>query len=282
MNQAHDRPKAFTPDKTGILDPAAPAHLWRDGVVLIEQAIDAHWLTSIEEGIDQALGGQSTNVDIVKREGDQGDFSVSSGAWQTVPPFRKFIFESPIADYAFQLIGSQRLTLFYDFLLIKQPLSNNAATPWHQDHSYYPLDGRQIINSWVALDDIPAESALRFIKGSHQAAKLFRAIDFDDPQRDYRHARRELPLPPDKERPDGAEILTAPMRAGDMLAWTSYTLHSAPGNRLNRRRAAFSVNWLGDNVVYNGKAALETYCDPSQVIGQPVDCAKFPLVRSQT
>ncbi len=65
-----------------------------------------------------------------------------------------------------------------------------------------------------------------------------------------------------------------------MLVWYSYTLHSAPGNRLDRRRAAFSVNWLGDDIVYNDKPSLETYRDSSQVVGQPIICDKFPLVRS--
>lgn len=66
-----------------------------------------------------------------------------------------------------------------------------------------------------------------------------------------------------------------------MLAWTSYTLHSADGNRLNRRRAAFSVNWLGDDVVFNGTTSLQTYRDPSQVIGESMNCEKFPIVRGE-
>jgi ectoine hydroxylase-related dioxygenase (phytanoyl-CoA dioxygenase family) len=64
-----------------------------------------------------------------------------------------------------------------------------------------------------------------------------------------------------------------------MLIWKSHTLHSAPGNQLNRRRAAFSVNWIGDDIVYNGKPSLETYRHPNQVVGQPIICEKFPVVR---
>jgi len=170
--------------------------------------------------------------------------------------------------------------LFYDFLLIKQAHSNNAATPWHQDHSYYQVDGTSVINSWIALDDIPLESALQFMQGSHQPGMLYRAVDFDNPENDYRHARKELPLPPDGESSGESGILSTAVKAGDMLIWYSYTLHSAPGNQLDRRRAAFSVNWLGDNVVYNDKPSLQTYRDPRLKYGQPMNCDKFPLVRN--
>ena len=247
-----------------------------DGVVCLRQVLDGTWLKAIEEGIELALNGASTNFDLVERK-NEGSFSFSSGAWSQVEPFRRVIFDSHFADVAWALLSSKQLVLFYDFLLIKQPLCPSAATPWHQDHSYYPLDGIDVINCWVALDDIPYESALRFFKASHRSAQLFRPIDFDNPDRDYRHARNHLPLPPDDQK--GDSVLCSELKAGDMLAWKSYTVHSAPGNSLDRRRAAFSVNWLGDDAVYNGADSLETYKHPSQVIGRPITCEKFPLVR---
>ena len=252
----------------------------QDGVVCLRRAFSSDWLDTIEQGIQQALAGATTDIDIVRRKNDAGSFSFSSGAWRQVEPFRKFIFDSHIPDIAKSLLGTQQLILFYDFLLIKQAFSNNAATPWHQDHSYYPLDGTKAINCWIALDDIPLESALQFMQSSHEPVNLYRAVDFDNPENDYRHARKELPLPPNEEQGFPSSILSTAVNPGDMLIWYSYTLHSAPGNKLDRRRAAFSVNWLGDDIVYNGKPSLETYRDPSQVVGQSVVCDKFPLVRS--
>ncbi len=254
----------------------------QDGVICLRNAFNPSWLQIIESGIKQALNGSSTNIDIIQRKQDTGTFSVSSGAWMNVGPFRQFIFDSHIADIAQALLQSQQLVLFYDFLLIKQAFSNSASTPWHQDHSYYPLDGKMAINCWVALDDIPIESALRFMQSSHQSGMLYRAIDFDSPDNDYQHARKELPLPPNSNDTDfPTNILCTAVKAGDMLAWTSYTLHSAPGNQLDHRRAAFSVNWLGDDITYNGKPSLDTYRDPSQVTGQHIICDKFPLLRSK-
>jgi len=274
------RPVSFELDASRGVPLAAADALSVDGVVCFRGAFDQVWRELIETGIEAALAGASTNLDVVKKADDVGSFSVSSGAWQTIEPFRRFIFESHIADIAWTLLDTRELVLFYDFLLIKQARSDSAATPWHQDHSYYPLDGRKVINCWVALDDIPVQSALRFIRGSHLAGQLYRAVDFAEPEADYRHARKELPLPPAPDSEIDGQVLSCALRAGDMLVWTSYTLHSAPGNSLDARRAAFSVSWLGDDVVYKDKPSLDTYRDPSQRSGMPIICDKFPLVRS--
>ncbi|HCV35460.1 MAG: phytanoyl-CoA dioxygenase family protein [Acidimicrobiales bacterium] len=247
-----------------------------DGVVCLRGAFETSWLSIVEAGIAAALAGASVDLGVVKREGDKGQFSFSSGAWQTVEPFQRFIFDSPLADLVWPLLDSSTLTLFYDFLLIKEAHSDGALTPWHQDHSYYPLDGTKVVNSWVALDHIPLESALQFLAGSHSSSTLYRAVDFDDPNAAYCHARSELPLPPISQ--DG-RILHTSLEPGDMLVWWSHTLHCAPGNHLDRRRAAFSVNWLGDDVTYNGQPALDTYIDPSLSSGDHVVSDKFPLVR---
>ena len=269
--------RSFTLDSSDTVPSEAAEALNGDGVVCLRRAFDDSWLSTIETGIADAVAGASADVDVVHRDGDEGSFSFSSGAWNSVEGFRSFIFDSRLPDLVWSLLNSTELVLFYDFLLIKEARSDTASTPWHQDHSYYPIDGVKVVNSWVALDDIPLESALRFLAGSHRAQTLFRAVDFDDPAAEYRHARTELPLP---EIETGAsEILVAPLMAGDMLVWWSYTLHCAPGNRLPSRRAAFSVNWVGDDVVYNAKPALDTYREASLQIGEPIICDKFPLVR---
>ena len=267
--------QSFDADSKGAPDGVRLA-LEKDGVVCLRGAFDSSWLSVIEEGIVEALAGASADLEVVKREGDKGRFSFSSGAWRTVKPFQRFIFDSPLPDLVWPLLNSSTLTLFYDFLLIKEAHSDSALTPWHQDHSYYPLDGTKVVNSWTALDHIPIESALRFLAGSHNPPQLYRAVDFDNPNTSYRHARSELPLPPTEA--DGT-IVAAELQPGDMLVWWSHILHCAPGNQLPRRRAAFSVNWLGDDITYNGQPALDTYIDPSLSPGDTVVSQKFPVVR---
>ena len=246
----------------------------------LRNAIDAEWREIIEEGIEAALGGASADLDIVKISGDRGRFSFSSQAWRQVEAFRRFIFESPMPDICWPFLRSKTLTLFYDFLLIKEARSDSAATPWHQDHSYYPLQGTKVINCWLALDEIPAETALRFWKGSHNPAKVYRAVNFANPAEDYKHARFERPPVPDIDADPSAVFLATELHPGDMLIWNSHTFHAAPGNTLDQRRAAFSINWVGDDITYEDVPALETYRDPGLKTGDRIECDKFPLVRS--
>ncbi len=263
----------------GVTSADAVAAHKEDGVVCLRNAFSQPWLDLVEQGIAQALDGASENLDVVQKSGDKGQFSVSSQAWRRVEPFREFIFDSPMADLAWPFLESKYMSLFYDFLLIKEANSSNAATPWHQDHAYYPLRGTRVINCWMALDSIPQTTALRFFRGSHKAAILYRAVNFDNEDEDYLHVRRERPGKPDIDADKDAEILSTAMDPGDMLVWNSYTFHSAPGNALDRRRAAFSVNWLGDDITYDEAPALATYLDPTLQTGDRVISDKFPLVR---
>jgi len=251
----------------------------KDGVVCLRNAFSKQWLDKIEQGILKALNGTSENIDIVKKSQDKGRFSFSSQAWKNVSPFKEFIFESPMADIAWPFLESRYMSLFYDFLLIKEAQSNHALTPWHQDHAYYPLKGTKAINCWVALDPIPESTALRFCVGSHQSKTLYRAVNFDDENDDYLHARKDRPEIPSIEIGGDEQVSSTEMNPGDMLIWSSYTLHCAPGNHLDKRRAAFSVNWIGDDITYDEIPALDSYLDPSLKTGDRVISDKFPLVR---
>ncbi|MEL7542883.1 MAG: phytanoyl-CoA dioxygenase family protein [Pseudomonadota bacterium] len=251
-----------------------------DGVICLRGAFDQAWLDTIEQGISQALNGASSDMTVVKSDDDKGHFSFSSQAWREVPPFKSFIFESRLPDLCWPFLQSQTLTLFYDFLLIKQASSKNAGTPWHQDHAFYPLTGRKVINCWTALDDIPRETALRYVRGSHRTSELTRAIKFDNSNEDYKFVRRERPPVPDIDNDPEADIITTAMQAGDMLVWNSHLYHAAPGNHLDARRAAFSVNWAGDDVRFEDVPAIDTYTAPHLKTGDRIECDKFPLVRS--
>ena len=254
--------------------------LRNDGVVCLRGAHDGEWLSLVEEGIEQALSGASENVDIVEKSGDSGRFSFSSQAWRQVDAFRQAIIESRSPDLGFSLLGADSMNLFYDFLLIKEAGTANANTPWHQDHAYYPLHGVGVINCWTALDPIPMETALRFWAGSHREARIYQAANFAG-DTDYRHARSNRPVIPDIDDDPATRILATELQPGDMLAWDSYTFHSAPGNTLNQRRAAFSINWASDAIRFHDIPCLASYRAPELTEGSSITCDKFPLVRGK-
>lgn len=89
------------------------------------------------------------------------------------------------------------------------------------------------------------------------------------------------PPPPDISNDPSAEIISTHLKPGDLLIWNSFTYHSAPGNSLPRRRAAYNVTWVGDDVLFKDLPCLSVYRSSSCVHGQPINCDKFPMLRGK-
>ena len=252
----------------------------RDGVICLRGAFGPAWIETIESGIDKAMEKQSRSSAQVEHDGEAGFFYYDSLMWKRVEPFRRFIFDSHAPDLFWRLLETETLNFYYDFLLIKSPGCASAVTPWHQDHSYYPLNGTKIINCWTALDSIPVETALRFARGSHLWGNVYRAVHFA-PDQEYENSMTDRPLAPAIDDDPGAEIVACALEPGDTLVWNSRMFHSAPGNTLDRRRAALSTNWVGDDVTYFDlpQESDPAYRGENLVDGGPITCESFPQVR---
>ena len=255
-----------------------------DGVVCLRHAFDHDWLRVIESGIEQSMRTATFDdghSDKIAKDGDEGFFFFDEMMWRHIEPFRKFALESHVPDMAKTLLETESLIFYYDFLLIKTPGCFSGETPWHQDHSYYPLHGRQIVNCWVALDQIPKETSLRFVRGSHQPDQIYRQISFN-PDKEYDNVSDTLTTPPDFDaNPGEFDVLTCDLAPGDTLMWNSRMFHSAPGNHLSTRRAAMSSSWLGDDVTYHNVPQQTDPPDRGEnlVEGGSVECESFPRVR---
>ena len=59
-----------------------------------------------------------------------------------------FIYNSGIAEIALQLMCSKKVNIFHEHVLIKEA-GATKRTPWHQDQSYYCVNGKQNISFGV-------------------------------------------------------------------------------------------------------------------------------------
>ena len=254
----------------------------RDGVVWIKQAFAPSWIHRLAQGMEIAIEqgtGRDTAFNIAA-PGEPGFFFYDTFMWQRIPQFRDFAFESDAADIARHIMRSRGLLFYFDFMLVKEP-GTSRKTPWHYDEAYWPVQGNQICNLWTALDTIPVETALRFVKGSHLWPESYRAVHFDPALR-YANLP-DRPAPPDWENESGNhEIVYAPMEPGDCLVFHNRTHHSAPGNRPGTtRRRALATHWIGDDITYNDKPQ-ETdppYRGENLRHGGSMECRTFPRVR---
>lgn len=219
---------------------------WRDGAVCVRGAFAPDDVALAREAIDANLSELSP---LAKRASaaDDGAFIEDFCSWQRLPAMERFIRESPAAAIAGELMGAQRVRLYHDHVLVKEP-GTRQHTPWHQDQPYYNVAGRMNISMWCPVDAVPVESTLRLVKGSH-LGPWFMPRSFLDGQAKWfpDGALAELP---DIEGDRRFAIIEWAMEPGDAVFFHMLTLHSSRGVSGPGRRRVLSVRFLGDDMVH--------------------------------
>jgi ectoine hydroxylase-related dioxygenase (phytanoyl-CoA dioxygenase family) len=218
----------------------------RDGAVCVRRAFSRGHLAPLEHGIEHNLAQPSDRALVASEPDDPGRFVEDFCNWQRIPEYERFIRESPAAEIAAALMGSTRVRLFHDHLLVKEP-GTRQPTPWHQDQPYYNVEGRQVCSMWLPLDPVDRASTLEFVAGSHLGPWLMPRTFMDNQAKWFPEG--SLEDLPDVDGNRGAfTILAWELEPGDAVFFHMLTLHAAGG--ATRRRRAFSVRFLGDDATH--------------------------------
>jgi ectoine hydroxylase-related dioxygenase (phytanoyl-CoA dioxygenase family) len=222
----------------------------RDGVVLVPDAF-GEWVAPLRSGLQRTLDAPDRYAfpcDSVAGH-EPGRFFDTYCNWQLVPEYLAFVLTSSAASMAAQVMRSTTAQLFHDHAFCKEP-GTQKATPWHQDLPYYCIDGRQTASVYIALDHIPADIAVQFLKGSHRSDELYAPRDFATGGR-YDTGDSALAPVPDIDTISGPDDrFCAELFPGDALLFDFRTLHGSADAVVGGRRRAFSTRWLGDDVVH--------------------------------
>lgn len=249
----------------------------RDGVVHLKGLFDPEWIERLRGLADEDMSAPGKMKHELAEKGDPGRFFTNTFLWPRNAAFREFVFESPAAEIAGQIMRSSRINVVFDQLLIKEP-KTRQRTVWHHDLTYWPIKGAQVCTLWLALDPVTSENgSVEFVKGSHLWGERYAPIAFR-PDLDY---AEDLPKVPDidamRER---LEILQFEFEPGDCTVHHGLMVHGAPGNATAaRRRRAHVTRWAGDNVVYDPRPGIQPMLwDPDLAAGAPLDCELWPQV----
>jgi hypothetical protein len=137
----------------------------RDGAVSIHRLFTPSDMAELEAGIDLNLSRLSPRAKIASAPTDPGRFVEDFCNWQDNPHYRRFIFDTPLAETAGRLMRARTARLYHDHMLTKEP-STRQPTPWHQDQPYYNIEGRQNVSFWIPADPVSRASTLEFVAGS--------------------------------------------------------------------------------------------------------------------
>lgn len=217
-----------------------------DGVVYLP-GLFTPWLASLRAGLERVLDAPAAHAFPCESAGPgRGRFFDAYCNWQRVPEFAEFVLGSPAAAVAARLMQSRTAQLFHEHVFCKED-GTALATPWHQDLPYYCVSGAQTASVYVALDDMPAETAPRFLAGSHAAGASYAPVRFSGAA--YDTGGDALAAAPAAGAGDG-RLRARRLAAGDAVVFDFRTLHGTTAARVEGRRRAFSTRWLGEDVRY--------------------------------
>ncbi len=217
----------------------------RDGVVLVPGLLKDQ-VELLRRGVTRNMEEPGPYAADNLKPTESGRFFDDYCNWTRIPEFRKAIEASPVAEVAADLMGSNRVQMFHDHVLVKEP-GTSKPTPWHQDGPYYFVEGTQTVSFWSPLDPV-TDATLRCVAGSHLWEKPVLPTRWLSEERFYADADAYMPVPdPDAE---GMDIREWNMEPGDVVAFNFMVLHGARGNETAVRRRAFSLRLVGDDARY--------------------------------
>lgn len=219
----------------------------RDGAICI-RGLFRDWTDSLIAGVETNMSAPGPYAAENLKAGEKGRFFDDYCNWTRIPEFEAFIAGSPVAEAAALLMRTQKVQMFHDHVLVKEP-GTSKPTPWHQDAPYYFTEGDQTVSFWLPLDPVN-DASLRLIAGSHKWEKPVLPTRWLSEDDFYPNEDDYLPVPDPDAEPEKYSVLEWPMQPGDAVAFHYRTVHGARGNLSDARRRAFSLRLVGDDVRY--------------------------------
>jgi hypothetical protein len=287
----------------GILDLSAVNTLRRcidDAVRTIGQSPAGYDLSAItraaecedQQSLSAASGGQhnvSAIMDYIKSSGkpflfdeskvSKGSFFLDTGITARHKAFRRFSTSGPGPEIAGALLCSEKVNFFGDQIFVKEP-DTRERTAFHQDATYFEIEGDQCCVMWVPVDPVTLENGtMQYIRASHRDGKLYQPNVFVA-QTPLPGAEGE-PLPDVEGNMSDYDIIHFDVEPGDVIVHHYLTIHGAGGNhsRYQVRRAA-SLRYCGDDIRFKTRPWAPKQLHHKQRLndGDPLSGPDFPLV----
>ena len=266
---------------TPQIDRQTAEDVHHDGIVCLRQVFDQAWVKELRRLADVMLNAEDRHPvqpRELSKEGDDGWFFNEMFIWPRNGHFKKVIFESPASAIAGTVIGSTRVNILFDQLLIKEP-GTLEPTTWHQDISFWPFQGDQVCTIWLALDVVTAQfGVVEYVRGSHRWGKRYQPELLVGGRRYQQHGLDALPY--FCAMRSELDIISFEMASGDCTVHHGLTVHSAPGNsRTDRRRRAYVTRLAEDDVIYDPREGTQPVLhNPELQAGDSVKSALWPVI----
>lgn len=284
-------------------------HYEKHGFVHLKGILDKDWIEEAETAFNDVMSADPETVhhadlgamaEMVSSMGEKtledspvnstvlgaeptGKFWVRSFNWSRIQSLANIGTTGPLPEIAAKLMGASRINFYGDQLFLKEPMSVRR-TAFHQDATYFHLEGNQCCTMWIPLDKVDTEnSTMGYVRGSHQGP-LYLPNTFVS-QMPMPGAAGHAQLPDIEGNEADYDIVYCEAEPGDVIIHHVRTLHGSTGNTSpTRRRRAVGLRYIGEDVRYLERdgAPGDSQKSPNLKDGDVMDSPEFPLIWTAT
>ena len=235
----------------------------RDGAVFLRNKFDIKWIELLRSGINKAKNNPSPRFTNHTTDPNLPCYLEDFWTWNLHKEFENFVFNSPTAKIASELLDAKQINLVMDNWFFREA-GSTSKPPFHHDISYFDFEGSMCV-LWIPLEPVRKEDSIAWIKGSHLWNKLFLRTRFKDGHKVdgaegvVNGIKYEL-TPDIISNKENYEFLEWDLEVGDCVYFDIRTLHGAlyettPKSDINR----FTLRMAKENskIIYRGDWARE-------------------------
>jgi len=259
-----------------------------DGAIFLKGKFDISWIKKLQKGIERDIKNPSPRFKSHTIDKGVPAYLEDYWTWDLVPEFKDFVFNSPYAKIASELMSAKKINLVMDNWFLREG-GSKSSTPFHHDISYFDMDGTMCV-LWLPLEPTKKDEGVSFVKGSHLWNKIFLRVLFKDGHKvegkECIIDGKKYELPPDILRnKDKYEFLQWDCEPGDSVIFDMRTLHGAlsssiPKKTLSRytlrvAKEDAKISYVGDWTSYNYRKSMQ---DAGYKNGDSLGGKMFPIL----
>ena len=150
------------------LDPHLIDAFERDGFVVVPGLLTSAELHDLGRAVDDGVERRSRHDArrLEEKSLYEQSFIQCQNLWEDCPGVRPLTFHPAVTSTAARLLGVERIRLWHDQALYKEP--GGRQTDPHQDQPYWPIAEADTITAWIPLDgSTRCNGAMAYLPGSH-------------------------------------------------------------------------------------------------------------------
>ena len=230
-----------------ILDASQVERYLHDGYVLVEEMLNADEIEDLERELVVIARGKYPSENLQPLPDEIPDAEVLASILAIhhphliSPVVESFAKHPKICGVLAQIVGAHlphwdgSVKGMQTMLFVKPPDYQGQA--WHQDELYIQTRDRSLTGVWIAIDDATEENGcIRIVPGSHRHGYLW-------PQREHKE-QEEYDDGDGSYGFDAAGAIPVEVKAGSVVFFSGYVLHSSMRNRSKGYRRALVNHYM--------------------------------------